>query len=1144
MEWLIQHRLHYPLSLRSFCAITRPLPSVLFSTDGDSEPFWMDHNSDSDCESPWLSPATPVSFPTTPISRQFILNDKLVLSESLLLNVCDRLCAMVSREETPQLHMDMDQHLLNYMDIDQHLLHYLEQNDPDLEQVRITSNHWIGDEDIERFGDALQRNTTVTKLDFFASRVSYNAVAFLARAVAQNTTLTELGVRFMPITSDGAAALAQMIRENRVLVVLDLSSNRIGAETVVLAKSIRHGAVSLKSLFLSNNSISNKGATALAHALRQNTVLTNLSLFNNEISDKGAIALAAALTQNKTLMMMSLCNNRISNDGAMAFAAMLERNTTLTELDLSDNLISDSGASLLARALRPDGLFTLDLGANPISSAIPKETALVLASVGSKALRQLYGVGGELQNTQQAFASYSSSQSYDINAQEMIAWLYRSGCGTPLSVSKAKECLLQVIASKGPSSALFLLADILASSIDPKDLRESRCLVHQIPHDCNVYERAQWLLPYIKHQLRIFEDDCFDELLPDAVMDAELQVVALIGTGQFGKVYLARLRCEQWVAVKFMRVGLIEDDASRVKQVLLERFNCRVLDKHNLPHVVKYIGMIDDMGNSQRGLIFDLCADLSRVEKEAEEVIKDFKSVRFQDLEKIPDWSGRVPSSLRSMVVHPRKSRWDVAMIVQMLLKVAEALHEVHKRGFIHRDIADRNILCDDKGNVQLADFGLATHVDYVGVQEEKHDDPILKYRHYLAPGHQYAVAWWAPECVGGESYRSIFSTESDIYALGVVMWQCFSNADPFDHIKPDSQLEKDINFAAREIMRRILNDEKPDVCRLNRDTPKRLGVLMQHCWASDPKSRPMLSEITEELRAIIHEIGLAAPKRKNKFRTKSRDCTKKWFDLVKIYWKLPPTIEKVREDAANVVNAMSFSAQVRMQNLYDLKHDRSPSLMLEAKLVDGIFHRGCPYDGFLIHAGTQKKELVAPMRNILHSLGLRCFMDMEMSVTAGSPRKTMGRALETCRYAVAIVSKEFLKRRYPRRELMYAFRRMEWIRRQPYAWESLFVVLYEVTVKEYAAAMKACSLQLPTLPDMVEVPKESLPDIGRHVVVREWSKTRSCGYKTWDHLCHDMKAEMIDYDNKHAVSNWGQFLEEWNECEDVPLADKVYDGD
>jgi serine/threonine protein kinase len=47
-----------------------------------------------------------------------------------------------------------------------------------------------------------------------------------------------------------------------------------------------------------------------------------------------------------------------------------------------------------------------------------------------------------------------------------------------------------------------------------------------------------------------------------------------------------------------------------------------------------------------------------------------------------------------------------------MLREAAEALLQVHKLGFIHRDIAPRKILCDADGNVQLADFGLVKYVE------------------------------------------------------------------------------------------------------------------------------------------------------------------------------------------------------------------------------------------------------------------------------------------------------------------------------------------------------------------------------------------------------------------------------------------------
>jgi len=132
----------------------------------------------------------------------------------------------------------------------------------------------------------------------------------------------------------------------------------------------------------------------------------------------------------------------------------------------------------------------------------------------------------------------------------------------------------------------------------------------------------------------------------------------------------------------------------------------------------------------------------------------------------------------------------------------------------LHRDVAARSVLCDADGNVKLADFGLAK---FVGFGLDDHHQTV-RYRKYLTPGHQYAIAWWPLECIGTDEREAIFSTNSDEYSLGVLMWQCFSHHDPFDDVDSSS------NEAAETIGTRILAGERPiNLDKLDNGTPEDL---------------------------------------------------------------------------------------------------------------------------------------------------------------------------------------------------------------------------------------------------------------------------------------------------------------------------------
>lgn len=176
-----------------------------------------------------------------------------------------------------------------------------------------------------------------------------------------------------------------------------------------------------------------------------------------------------------------------------------------------------------------------------------------------------------------------------------------------------------------------------------------------------------------------------------------------------------------------------------------------------------------------------------------------------------------------------------------MLRQVAETLARVHRLGILHRDIAARNILCDGEGNVKLADFGLAKCAHSIADD----DAMICDYQTTLTPGHHYAIAWCAPESLDREC--SIYSIKSAIYSFGVLLWQCCAHCDPFDNVANEVKQEE----TAGLIESKIFNAERPDLSKLDRDTPEELAELMEICWETDPEKRPDLDIIIQTLKKV-----------------------------------------------------------------------------------------------------------------------------------------------------------------------------------------------------------------------------------------------------------------------------------------------------
>ncbi len=94
--------------------------------------------------------------------------------------------------------------------------------------------------------------------------------------------------------------------------------------------------------------------------------------------------------------------------------------------------------------------------------------------------------------------------------------------------------------------------------------------------------------------------------------------------------------------------------------------------------------------------------------------------------------------------------------------QVADALSYMHSYNILHRDIKPENILLDGNGSVYLADFGIASYTDESGIGE---NGRVMGTPIYMAPELCYGHA----------------SVSSDIYALGILLYQMLTGQVPFD---------------------------------------------------------------------------------------------------------------------------------------------------------------------------------------------------------------------------------------------------------------------------------------------------------------------------------------------------------------------------
>ena len=187
---------------------------------------------------------------------------------------------------------------------------------------------------------------------------------------------------------------------------------------------------------------------------------------------------------------------------------------------------------------------------------------------------------------------------------------------------------------------------------------------------------------------------------------------------------------------------------------------------------------------------------------------------RLADAE--PDYRGRQP-------------QMPLPHVLWVIRQAAEGLSHLHSRGWLHGDLKPGNLIVAPQGNTVILDFGLARRL---GDEAEcRTDETWAGTLEYAAPetflaGHQLTAA-------------------TDIYSLGIVLFEMLSGAPPFFEGEPE------------DVINAHLEAPLPEFRTARPDIPPTLTPLLKRMTAKEPLRRPDADELIVKLRLLeIETLG------------------------------------------------------------------------------------------------------------------------------------------------------------------------------------------------------------------------------------------------------------------------------------------------
>ena len=271
------------------------------------------------------------------------------------------------------------------------------------------------------------------------------------------------------------------------------------------------------------------------------------------------------------------------------------------------------------------------------------------------------------------------------------------------------------------------------------------------------------------------------------------RIIRSLGEGGMANVYLAHdMVLDRDVSVKLLRLDLRDDPSTK------RRFHREAMAATQLndPHIVGIYDVDEDHGLQYMVMQYVKGTDLKAYIKKHYPI--------------------------------------PLPQVIDIMEQVLSAVATAHAHGIIHRDLKPQNILIDENKNVKITDFGIAVAVSQDSLTQT---NTLMGSVHYLSPE---------------QARGSIATKQSDIYSLGIILFELLTGKVPFEG-------ETVVSIALKHF-----REEIPSVREQNKEIPQALENVIIKATAKEPAERySSVDEMAADLKTVLD------PQRANEPRLK-----------------------------------------------------------------------------------------------------------------------------------------------------------------------------------------------------------------------------------------------------------------------------------